>query len=299
MTTAPAARPPQAPRPREELKRPQDEPKRPREETTLHTRLLKCALEVDDARAFWFHAEPTRMFTAQQAFEEYWFGARSLPRIEVLLHNLRARFSTYPAALSVLHRWREMSPDTRRLICHWHLQLSDPLYRRFTAEYLVERRNNSRAEVTRALVIGWVGQQGPGRWTMSTRIQFASKLLSAAFSAGLLTSNHDPRPLHVPRVPDEALEYLLYLLRETDFEGSLLDNPYLRSVGLDDTFLTDRLRQLPSLSFKRQGDLIDLDWLYPDLQRWADARIPAPISAPISAPLSAPLSAPELAGGEA
>lgn len=284
MTSALAARAPQAPRPREE-------PKRPREETTLHTRLLKCALEVDDARAFWFHAEPNRTFTAQQAFDAYWFGARSLPRIEVLLVNLRARFSTYPAALSVLHRWREMSPDTRRLICHWHLQLSDPLYRRFTAEYLVERRDNSRAEVTRALVIGWVGQQGPGRWTMSTRIQFASKLLSAAFSAGLLTSNHDPRPLNLPRVPDEALEYLLYLLRETDFEGSLLANPYLRSVGLDDTFLTDRLRQLQSLSFKRQGDLIDLDWHYPDLQHWADARIPAP--------LSASPSASALAGGEA
>lgn len=292
MMSAPAARPPQTPRPREELKR-------PREETTLHTRLLKCALEVDDARAFWCHAEPTSVFTAQQAFEAYWFGARSLPRIEVLLTNLRARFSTYPAALEVLHRWREMSPDIRHLICHWHLQLSDPLYRRFTAEYLVERRGNARAEVTRALVIGWVGQQGPGRWTMSTRIQFASKLLSSAFSAGLLTSNHDPRPLRLPRVPDEALEYLLYLLRETDFEGSLLDNPYLRSVGLDDTFLTDRLRQLPSLSFKRQGDLIDLDWRYPDLKQWADNRLPGSISAPLPASMSASLSPAATVGGDA
>ncbi|MCX5953197.1 MAG: hypothetical protein NTZ40_06835 [Cyanobacteria bacterium] len=35
-----------------------------------------------------------------------------------------------------------------------------------------------------------------------------------------------------PLVPDDALTYLLHLLREVDFEGTVLANPYLRSVGL-------------------------------------------------------------------
>ena len=78
-----------------------------------------------------------------------------------------------------------------------------------------------------------VADQGPGRWTMATKVQFASKLLSAAYAAGLVASRRDPRPLTVPRVPDDALEYLLYLLREVEFEGTLLDNPYVASVGLD------------------------------------------------------------------
>ena len=246
---------------------------RPHEATEVHTRLLKCALEVEDSRAFWAHADATTNATAQQAFDEYWFGARSLARIEVLLTNMRARFTAFPAALDVLHCWPHMSPDARRIVCHWHLQLADPLYRRFTGTYLVARRAGPRPEVTRDLVVGWVGQQGPGRWTMSTRIQFASKLLSAAYSAGLVTSNRDPRPLARPRVPDDALEYLMYLLRETTFEGSLLDNLYASSVGLEGCFLEDRLRTLPGLGFKRQGDLTDFGWRHNTLLTWADVNL--------------------------
>jgi len=228
---------------------------------------------VEDSRAFWARADETTSVSAQQAFDEYWFGARSLARIEVLLSNMRARFSAFPAALAVLHGWQHMLPETRRVICHWHLQLSDPLYRRFTGTYLVERRAGARPEVTRDLVAGWVGQHGPSHWTMTMRFQFASKLLSAAYSVGVVTSNRDPRPVQTPRVPDEALEYLLYLLRETEFEGTLLDNPFLRSVGLDGAILAERLRGLPGLEFRRQGDLTDFGWRHQDLQAWAAASL--------------------------
>lgn len=241
----------------------------PKEVQQLHTRLLKCALEVDDARDYWRHCDGTFHATARRAFEEYWFGARSLDRIEVLLQNLRARFDAFPPALRVLHAWPQMSPDTRRLICHWHLQLSDPLYRAFTADFLVERRATYRSELDRERVVRWVSDQGPGRWTMSTRLQFASKLMSAAFAAGLLGSSRDPRPLTLPRVTDEALEYFLYLLREVSFEGTLLDNPYFRSVGLESAYLEERLRLLPGLRYQRQGDLVDFAWRDPHLLAWA------------------------------
>jgi hypothetical protein len=245
----------------------------PSEATDVHTRLLKCALDVEDARAYWSHAGNSKPVTAQRAFDEYWFGARSLSRIEVLLANMRARFAAYPAALSVLHRWPGMAPDTRRLVCHWHLQLADPLYRLFTGQFLPERRAGARPEVTRDRVVSWVGDHGPGRWTMSTRIQFASKLLSSALSAGLITSNRDPRPLAIPRVPDDALAYLMYLLREVAFEGTLLDNHYVASVGLLGAALEDRLAHLPGMRFSRQGDLIDFGWQHPGLAAWADANL--------------------------
>lgn len=243
----------------------------PAEATAIHTRLLKCALEVDDARAFWSRADASTELDAQRAFDAYWFGARSLDRIKVLLLNLRARFAEFPAALDVLHRWPHMTPETRRAICHWHLQLADPLYRAFTGDWLVERRRSPRPTITRDLVVNWVGDNAPGRWTMSTRIQFASKLLSACLSAGLIGSRRDPRPVTLPRVPDDALEYLMYLLRETTFDGTLLDNPYALSVGLDPQWLAERLRALPGLDFKRQGDLVDFGWQHPDLRGWGDA----------------------------
>jgi hypothetical protein len=245
----------------------------PREVTEAHTRLSRCALEINDARAYWAHADGNSVVTAQQAFEDYWFGARSMTRVKVLLINMRARFSAFPSALAALHRWPDMSPETRRSICHWHLQLTDPLYRKFTGAYLAERRTRARSEVTRDLVVGWVGKHGPNRWAMPMRIQFASKLLSAAYSAGLVTSNRDPRPVGTPWVPNDALDYLMYLLRETRFKGSLLDNPYLRSVGLDGAILEERLRGLVGLDFHRQGDLVDFGWRHQDLAAWSDAGV--------------------------
>lgn len=246
------------------------------EATAIHTRLLKYALEVDDARAFWAEVDAGRSVSAQEAFLNYWFGARSLPRVEEMLANLRLRYGAFPSALHALHRWPHMGPDTRRAICHWHLQLADPLYRRFTGHWLPERRSSLRPEVTRELVVGWVSRQSPGRWTLSTQTQFASKLLSAASAAGLVGSRRDPRPLLLPRVTDEALEYLLYLLRETRVEGTLLANAYLASVGLEGPALEHRLRKLNGLTFHRQGDLIDFGWRWGSLRAWAEANLTSP-----------------------
>jgi hypothetical protein len=89
----------------------------------------------------------------------------------------------------------------------------------------------------------------------------------------VVTSNRDPRPVGTPRVPDEALEYLVYLLRETEFEGTLLDNPYLKSVGLEGAILAEHLRGLPGLAFRRQGDLADFGWRHQDLRAWAAASL--------------------------
>lgn len=244
---------------------------RPSETTRIHTRLLKCALEVEDSRAYWRHWRAEPAIGSQEAFDEYWFGARSLARVKVLLTNFRARFDELPEAAVVLHRWPHMDPGTRKLICHWHLQFSDLMYRRFTGEYLTERRERGRHEITRDLVFAWVADQGPGRWTTATRIQLASKLLSCAYAAGLLATNRDPRPILLPRVQDETLAYLMYLLRGVDFEGTLLANPYTASVGLDGRFLEERLGSAPGLSFRRQGDLQDFGWSFPDLAAWGVA----------------------------
>ena len=248
-------------------------PERSVEATGIHTRLLKCALVVEESRAYWQHVDPDAPeHPAQRAFEDYWFGSRSMGRVKVLIANLRARFDAFPAGLAVLRRWDDMDPETRTLVCHWHLQLADPLYRAFTGTFLPDRRFASRSEVRQDQVVRWVADQGPGRWTMSTRVQFASKLLSAAYSAGLVAGKRDPRPLSYPRVPDDALAYLLHLLREVEFEGTLTDNPYLHSVGLEGGLLDDRLRGLPELHFRRRSDLVDFGWSHPSLACWAEAR---------------------------
>ena len=167
----------------------------PAEVSEVHSRLLKCALELDEARAYWRHCDGTRPPSAHDAFEHYWFGARSLPRIESLLLNLRARFDAFPPALAVLHRWPDMGAEARKVLCHVHLQLADPLYRAFTGTCLVERGEGARPEIARDAVVAWVGAHAPAHWTLPTRIKFASKLLSAAHAAGLIATVRDPRAL--------------------------------------------------------------------------------------------------------
>ncbi|HSP79852.1 MAG TPA: DUF1819 domain-containing protein [Myxococcaceae bacterium] len=245
------------------------------EETEIHTRLLRLALGVEESRAYWASVEPSVPAAprALLAFEQRWFGAKSLERVRTLLSNFAARYDAFPEALGVLRRWREMTPQTRQLLCHWHLQLSDPLYRRFTGDFLVARRAGAQPKLDRDVVLRWLKREFPERWGESTLIQFASKLLSAASEAGLVSPRKDPRSLLYPKVPDEALAYLLHLLRGLSFQGTLTDNPYLASVGLTEGFLDQRLRALPGLGFRRMGHLTEFDWAAPSLAAWAEATL--------------------------
>ena len=243
---------------------------KPQEAEHVHARLMKFTLGVEEARAYWAHGSGAA--TAERALGERWFGARSEARVRVILGNLRVRFDAYPSALVVLRRWPDMAPAVRTLVCHWHLQLADPVYRRFTGAYLPDRRGSLRAEATHARAMQWVEREHPGRWNPSSRFQWATKLLAAAREAGFVAGIRDPRPLSVPRVPDEALAYLLYLLREVRVDGGLLDNPYLASVGLTGRVLDERIRRLDDVSLSRMGDLVDVRWAQPSLSRWREAR---------------------------
>jgi hypothetical protein len=255
---------------------------RPSECVAINTALLKSTLEVEHSRTYWQQTGiAAGQIDAKRVFEECWFGSRSLPRVKYILTNLRMRFDAYPSCLPVLAGWKQMTAETRRSICHWHLQLADPLYRRFTGTFLVERVDTQRVGVQRDLVTRWVEQQTAGRWGLAGCAKFASQMLSAAYSAGLLTSNRDPRQMRFPTIDDDSLTYLLFLLWETGFEGTLLDNPYLASVGLRDDILERRLRRLSALRFRRQGDLIDFDWQFSSLQDWARATVCATEAMPL------------------
>jgi hypothetical protein len=135
---------------------------------------------------------------------------------------------------------------------------------------LLQRRASADAKVDRDAVLRWVRSEHAGRWSESTCVQFASKLLSAVAEAGLVSERRDPRSLVFPRVTDDALAYLLQLLRETSFVGTMTDNPYLSSVGLTEGLLDQRLRALPGLTYRRMAQLTELSWAAPNLASWAE-----------------------------
>lgn len=241
------------------------------EATEIHTRILRLALGIEEARGYWEHVDPgvVGVARANAAFEQRWFGAKSMERVRYLLAVFHDRFDAFPSALMALRHWRAMDLPTRQVVCHWHAQMSDPIYRRFTGDFLVQRRALRDPKIDRGVVLRWVRTEFPDRWAEATCVQFASKLLSAASEAGLVTEKRDPRDLLYPKVPDLALAFLLYLLREVHFEGSLTQNPYLASVGLEGELLEARLRSLPGVTYRRMMHLVEFEWASPDLASWA------------------------------
>lgn len=245
---------------------------RPCEVTDVHTRILRVTLAEPDCRAYWENVDLSMDASkrAVVAFEQRWFGAKSMARVQTLLAALADRFDAHPDALAVLKGWRGMSAATRVLVCHFHLQLSDPVYRTFTGQFLVQRRAAGHGHVERDQVERWVHDTWGDRWSAVTRLKFASNLLTAAGEAGLVGGRRDPRPLTSPNLTDDGLVYGLYFLREAGFEGNLFENLYMASLGLGSDELIHRLRNTDYLRIRRLGDVMDIEWAAPDMRRWAE-----------------------------
>lgn len=231
------------------------------ESVSPHTRILRLTLAAIESRAYWEMVQPSLTVAerVERAFSERWFGNKSFARVKLLLSNFACRFDEYPEALETLRRWRPNERGTRALVCHWHLQLSDPLYRRFTGAWLPARLNDGGRRFDTDTVARWLVEVGHTSLAPSTRYQYASKLVRAADEAGLISPSKDgPRTALTPRVPDEALGYLVRLLQVVRHEGSWRDNAYFRSVGLTPDLIEARLRRLPDVTYRRMGELVEL-----------------------------------------
>ena len=237
-----------------------------------HTRLLKCGLAAEESAVFWEHAdELTGPGGVHLAAARFWFGAKSERRLRDLLGCLRLRFLLVADVPAVLARW-SMGPRERALVCHWHVQLSDPTYRTFTGGFLPNRRATGQP-VTHRHAVQWIQELASPSWSATTRRDLAGRVLSTAANAGLLRGRQGSRQPTVPPVSDAALGYALHLLRDVTIDGDLLANPYLRSVGLEGRALETRLRSLPGLDFRRVADVTSFEWHHDSLMAWARASI--------------------------
>lgn len=236
----------------------------------MHTRILRCTLVTDDSQAYWRHVDPSVPLErrARAAFEGRWFGLKSEARVETLIRNMTERFDAFPESLGLLHALPSVPASLRPWICHLHTQLSDPLYRLFTGEYLPERRAQGLCTLERDAVARWVESLDPGRWSIITCRKFATNLIATAVEAGLLDHRRDPRTLPAVQAPDQALGYALYLLRTVRFTGALGQDPYLRSLGADREALPAILRRVPGITYHRLGQIEDIHWDYPSLRAW-------------------------------
>ena len=243
------------------------------ETTQDHTRLLRMGLAEPESREYWRHAQRglSPQDAVRVAFEERWFGSRAMARVQYLVQNFQFRFNAFPEALAALHQWNPEDPADRRILCHFHLQLSDPMYRQFTSTHLPERHHHPEPTVDRNAVNRWVENYTQNRWAPATTQRMTAGLMGVLNEVGYTHKITPIRPLTLPKLSDKVLGYLLYVLRETQFEGQLANNPYLASLDLSGAALQDRLSRVPGIEFRKLSNITDLHWQYAGVRQWAEA----------------------------
>lgn len=245
-------------------------PRRDAEAITVHTRILRCMLAAEDCHAYWRRVDPGAPIQgrADVAFTNRWFGTKSEARVRTLVGDMLERFDSFPESLALLHGIDHVPATLRPWICHLHLQLADPIYRRFTGDLLPERRKLGYTTIDRPTVTRWVEASEPDRWSATTCIKFASNLLATALEAGLIKGRRDPRSLEIRHLPGEAIGYALYLLRDTDMAEPVASGPYLRSLGVTRESLVTESSRIPGVTCARVGDHVDLSFELPSLTEW-------------------------------
>lgn len=231
---------------------------------------MRCTLAVDDSAAYWRKVDPAVPIAerARVAFERRWFGTKSEARLRTIMTDLVERFDAFPEAFELLRQLGTLPASLRPWVCHVHTQLADPVYRHFTGEFLPARREQGYATVDRTVVSRWLDELEPERWGAASLLKFASNLLATAFEARLIDGRRDPRSLSVPQVPDVIVGYVLYLLRGVAIEGSLADNPYLRSLGIDPSALRSYAPRIPGVRYTELAGVSDMSFEYPSLREW-------------------------------
>jgi hypothetical protein len=249
-----------------------DAPKRAREAVDIHTRILRVTLAEPECRAYWENVDLAVPLAqrAAIAFEQRWFGAKSMARVQTLIATLADRFDAFPGSIAILRNWHTLRAPARLLICNLHLQLTDPVYRAFTCDYLVKRRAAGHTTIGRDQVERWVHETWGDRWSAATRLKFAGNLLTAASEADLVVGKRDPRRLDRARLSSQGRGYLLYTLRDVVPDAGYLDNPYLVSLGLPRAELLGNLCTGDPVRVRMLGDVLDAEWTAPSLQAWID-----------------------------
>ena len=199
-----------------------------KEVTAPHTGLLRLGLAVPQSLIFWERATSDLKTSdlAREAFEAHWFGDSTQARTRYLIGQLQRRF---PFVVRQALR-SELANLQKELICHWHLQLTDPLYRAYTGEFILSCWSGTTTSIDLESSVDWVREQPIAQnWQPATIRRLASGLLSAATDAGLCKGNsRTEKELRIPTVTEADMKYLALLLDQAECRDRL---PYSLSVG--------------------------------------------------------------------
>ncbi len=229
------------------------------ESNELPKHLPRCAMLVEESLAYWEHIDPRSSpeDRLDEARRDRWFGPPQHPsRISNLLTELAARFDAFPHALRLLQSIA-LPPASCPLVCHVHFALADVRYRRFTGEYLADRRERGLGAAGVEQVAEWIAANERALGRPSSHAGLAKRLLVSAGEAGLIEEDGAPRAVGPPELLGMVVAYVLYLLREIRFSGTLLENAYLRGLGVTAENVRETIEAAPGVRMTagwRAGD---------------------------------------------
>jgi hypothetical protein len=199
-----------------------------------HLTMVNLPARIRETKAYIqnYSEKMTRSELKKIAWDEAWFGFLGDRIFSVLISGLYNRFGQFPKLISVLKDWIDNGIEHYdfNLVCHLHIQLTDPYYRWLTGEYLPERLGaglgSFNAEIIQPDFISYSTKE----LKANTFRRLLSNLLRSAVECGLL-SGKEHRHFETPIVSTRFFGYLVYTLQEFNFPMSdLCDSPYIKSI---------------------------------------------------------------------
>ena len=205
--------------------------------TKEHTTMIRMAARINESKIYVqnYSESSTQTELKKAAWDESWFGFLGDSIFAVLISGLYNRFGQFPKLISVLKEWinAEMEHYDFNLVCHLHIQLTDPYYRWLTGEYLPERLDAGLGSFNADLIQPNFVAYSTKELKANTFRRLLSNLLSSAVECGLL-SGKAQRQFETPIVSTKFFGYLVYTLQEFNFPMSdLRESPYIKSICND------------------------------------------------------------------
>lgn len=241
------------------------------------TTMMKVGARLDETRSYlnYFDINNDLKIQKEKAWNEQWFGFLPEQILETVVYSLYQRFGQFSLMTKVLKSWLNKGLDNHdfKLICHFHIQLTEPFYRWATGQYFSQRYNEAYDDIPSTVLAKQLEKAFMKEKDLSSQSyqRLAIGILSTARDLGLLKGKAQ-KLFAKPLVSIEFLGYLIYTLQHFMFPfAELPSSPYIQSILRDES----QLKRL--LTEGQRKNWWEFNWdhglfsLYPkfsDIEQW-------------------------------
>lgn len=204
------------------------------------TIIMKVGARLDETRIFIRNIDLIDDLKTQRekTWNEQWFGFLSEEMTERLVYANYQRFIQFPKLIKITKNWLSNGLENHdfKLICHFHIQLSDLFYRWATGEYFYQRYKEGFDDISSSILTKKLEENFKDLKNLTTQSynRISRGILSSARDTGILKGKSN-KFFTTPLVSIEFLAYLIYSLKNFNFPISELPNsPYIQSILKDE-----------------------------------------------------------------